>query len=236
MIKLLTPLLLLLLFASCGERKNHDGSAKNYSPISYNSECNVLATGGAVLFDTLKFKSIGDVVEKKLVAVLGDNAFTKEDAVIMRKLLYYKMFTLDEFILKKELILLEKDNTSEQENHTSKNAPITHIRKIQAGKLLHPTDLIFDQKLSNAHIHVKITSCSSNFEENPDTIKWEKRGDFISGKSQSIITRLDTMIMQHGRFFLSVYLSIDDKSGLINEKRQYYKILIPYTGSYIQVS
>lgn len=233
--KTITPLLLvLLLILSCGEQRNYDGSPKNYTQISLDTACSSIGIGPLIIFDSLSFQIIADTVANKLVALLGNEAFTEEAQAMIKDSLHKQLFALDTHMLRNEFMLFEKDTaTNAPRNQSMFYSQYTRRLNCMPGTILFPTSDMSHINFNNIDILYTIYSCYTLLDDKADTLMRERKGALLPPYSKGSVAHLDPLLMRRAKFSVQIILSIDDNRGLINEDRQHYEIRLTDTGYYL---
>lgn len=222
---------IILVLVSCKERnKNIYENAKNFYPISIDSSCINPSSDAYFELKTKNFDSVVLAVKTKLSSVLGTKTFDEIQSKIMADSIKKAVFNLDSAFIFGDIQIDITNLLSLKNDLSHYMSNILTPRRISnwENNFTQFEQFTF-QKTSNFEIGYIITPCIKKILKQEGQFKRQRKGNSLPKFSKESNAYIDRINIYDCIMNISIILSVDDKSGLTNTKRQFYEIKITDT-------
>ena len=218
----------LLILVSCQNGdKNFDGTTKNYSPIGLDTNCINPWSNAYFELKTKDFDTVILAIKTKLTSVLGDKIFDEKEIKIMSDSIRKAVFNLDSALTSNEI---EIDTTNLLQLKNDLNYYMSNIlssrKNLNWKYFFTQFDQFTFQQTSNFEIGYTITPCIKKILRQEGQFKRKRKGNSLPDYSKNSDAHVDRVNVYDCILNISVLIQVDDKSGLVNSKRQYYEVKI----------
>lgn len=218
----------LFFFISCQDRdKNFDGTAKNYTPITVDTNCINPWSKAYFELSSKNFDTVTTAIRAKLVSVLGEHIFNEIEFKIMSDSIKKAVFNMDSAFISGD-ILIDTTNLLRLKDNLNyyMSAEMTPRVNPDWKNLFTQFKQFTYQKTSRFEIGYTITPCIKKIINLKGQFKRERKGKALPDYSKSTNARIDRINIYDCLLNISILIAVDDKSGLLNTKRQFYEVKI----------
>ena len=221
----------LFFLLSCRESdKSFDGTVKNYTPIKVDTNCLNPWSDAFFELKTKNFDTVASAIKTKLLAVLGPGTFDETQVLIMQDSLKKAVFTFDSAFILGD-IQIDTTNLLGLKDHLNYYTSNRLTPRDNPGWKYYLTqnDLFTFQKTPDFEIGYTFYPCIKKILGKEGKFKRQRKGKSLPEYSKGSDTHVDQINIYNCLMNFSIHISIDDKRGFNNPKRQYYEVRISDT-------
>ena len=229
---IISLLLLLFLFLfSCKDKdKNFDGTTKNYTPIKPDTSCINPCNMAYFELRSKNFDTVLLAIRTKLTSVLGDKIFDENAIQILGDSIKKAAFSLDSHLTPDD-IQIDTTNLLHLNDDLKyyMSDELTPRRNLNWRYYFTQSDQFTFQHTSNFEIGYTITPCIKQILRQEGQFKRKRKGNSLPDYSKGSDAHVDRVNIYDCLLNICILIEVDDKSEMVNSKRQFYEVKISDT-------